>query len=104
MTLRIYLDDERDTPIGYTRCYWPAEVIKYLESTKVDEISLDHDLGDDDGHGTGYSVLVWIEEMIHTGKMNYLPVLKVHSANPSARIKMQNAINSINNYWDSIIN
>ncbi|WP_439037769.1 cyclic-phosphate processing receiver domain-containing protein [Agarivorans sp. QJM3NY_25] len=32
-----------------------------LKTGEVTEISLDHDLGNDD-HGTGYDVVLWIEE------------------------------------------
>ncbi|WP_336511202.1 cyclic-phosphate processing receiver domain-containing protein, partial [Vibrio anguillarum] len=49
--MKVYLDDERDTPEGWVRSYWPEEVIELLKSGNVTEISLDHDLGDDD-HGT----------------------------------------------------
>ncbi|MGX1925728.1 cyclic-phosphate processing receiver domain-containing protein [Vibrio sp. NH-7] len=36
-----------------------------LKRGKVTEISLDHDLGDDE-HGTVYDVVVWIEEAVAT--------------------------------------
>ncbi|MBF4323163.1 cyclic-phosphate processing receiver domain-containing protein, partial [Vibrio anguillarum] len=61
--MKVYLDDERDTPEGWVRSYWPEEVIELLKSGNVTEISLDHDLGDDD-HGTGYDVVLWIEEAV----------------------------------------
>ncbi|KZN68262.1 hypothetical protein N473_07500 [Pseudoalteromonas luteoviolacea CPMOR-1] len=46
--MKVYLDDERQTPKGWKRVYWPLEAIELLESGEVSEISLDHDLGDDD--------------------------------------------------------
>jgi hypothetical protein len=95
--MKIYLDDERPTPVGYHRCYWPSEVIELLQSENVTEVSLDHDLGDDE-RGTGYDVILWIEEQVHLN--NYQPpIIKVHSANSSARQKMQNGINSILKYY-----
>ena len=57
--MKVYLDDERETPKGWVRCYWPDEVIDLLHSGEVAEISLDHDLGDD-ARGTGYDVLLWM--------------------------------------------
>ena len=45
--MRIYLDDERTTPEGWVRTYWPDEVIALLEQGGVTHVSLDHDLGDD---------------------------------------------------------
>lgn len=93
MTIRIYLDDERPTPPGWTRCFWPYEVIDLLQTHAVEEISLDHDLGNDE-IGTGYDVLTWIEEQVVTNQYS-APKIKVHSANPAARQRMEQAIRSI---------
>ncbi len=91
--MKVYLDDERETPAGWHRVYWPEEAIELLKTGKVEEISLDHDLGDDE-HGTGYDVVLWIEEAVYTSNFK-APVMKVHSANPSAREKMELGIKSI---------
>lgn len=91
--MRVYLDDERQTPDGWVRVYWPDEAIALLESGNVIEISLDHDLGDDQ-RGTGYDVVLWIEEAVVTCGFNP-PKISVHSANPSAREKMLLGIRSI---------
>lgn len=91
--MKVYLDDERETPPGWKRVYWPKDAIKLLETGEVEEISLDHDLGDDD-RGTGYDVVCWIEEAVIT-KAFRPPIIKVHSANPSARNKMEAGIESI---------
>ena len=61
--MKVYLDDERTTPDGWVRTYWPEEAIALLKTGAVTEISLDHDLGDD-ARGTGYSVLLWLEEQV----------------------------------------
>ncbi len=50
--MKVYLDDERTTPEGWYRVYWPDEAIELLKTGTVTNISLDHDLGDDD-RGTG---------------------------------------------------
>ena len=91
--MRVYLDDERATPDGWVRVFWPSEVIALLETGKVLELSLDHDLGDDE-RGTGYDVVLWIEEAV---AMNGFipPKISVHSANSSAREKMLAGIRSI---------
>ena len=91
--LRVFLDDERQTPDGWTRVYWPDEAIALLQSGRVSEISLDHDLGDDE-RGTGYDVVMWIEEAVATRGF-VPPVIRVHSANPSARLKMLAGIDAI---------
>ena len=44
--MKVYLDDERSTPDGWVRVYWPEEAIELLKAGGVTEISLDHDLGD----------------------------------------------------------
>jgi hypothetical protein len=94
--MRIFLDDERQTPEGWVRAYWPEEVIALLEAGGVREISLDHDLGDDD-RGTGYDVILWIEEAVALRGFRP-PKLTVHSANASARIRMLAGIASIQRF------
>ena len=91
--MRIYLDDERPTPTGWVRAYWPDEVIAHLKTGCVREVSLDHDLGDD-ARGTGYDVIAWIEEEVVTNGL-VPPQIRVHSANPAARLRMEAGIRSI---------
>lgn len=91
--MKVFLDDERATPPGWTRAYWPNEVIDLLETGQVAELSLDHDLGDDQ-RGTGYDVILWIEEAVALNGFNP-PHIQVHSANSSAREKMEAGIRSI---------
>lgn len=91
--MKVFLDDERKTPAGWVRVYWPEEAIEHLKSGRVTEISLDHDLGDDE-HGTGYDVVLWIEEAVYTRGF-VPPKINVHSANSSARAKMNLGIQSI---------
>ena len=91
--MRVYLDDERVTPDGWIRVYWPEDAIALLESGQVEEISLDHDLGDDE-HGTGYDVVLWIEEAVALRGFKP-PRMFVHSANSSAKEKMLSGIQTI---------
>lgn len=87
---RIYLDDERSPPDGWLLARWPQEVIAALREGDVEAVSLDHDLGDDQ-RGTGYDVVLWLEEAVIT-KGFVPPVVTVHSANISARRKMEQGI------------
>ncbi len=96
--MKIYLDDLRSAPEGWIHVYWPDEAIELLETGKVDIISLDHDLGDDE-RGTGYDVVIWIEEAVITRGFKP-PEIKVHSANSSARIRMEAGINSIKRFLE----
>lgn len=91
--MKVFLDDERATPHGWVRVYWPGEAIALLQTGLVNEISLDHDLGDD-ARGTGYDVLLWIEEAMRL--QGFVPPrMHVHSANPAARVRMLAAMASI---------
>lgn len=91
--MKVYLDDIRAAPDGWILVRWPDEAIDLLKTGNVTHISLDHDLGDDT-HGTGYDVILWIEEAIAT--YNFMPPdITVHSSNWSARQKMQLGIRQI---------
>lgn len=103
--MKIFLDDKRETPDGFIRCYWPEEVIALLETANltnhiVECVSLDHDLGcTQTPERTGYDVLVYIEKMIHENPRWKMPkVIRVHSANPVARERMRAALESIMDY------
>jgi hypothetical protein len=91
--MKVYLDDERIAPAGWVQARWPEEVVALLAQGEVAELSLDHDLGDD-AHGTGYDVLVWIEEQVACAGF-VPPAMRVHSANPAARVRMEAAIAAI---------
>jgi hypothetical protein len=91
--MKVFLDDCRPTPAGWVATRWPDEVITLLEGGSVTEISLDHDLGDDE-RGTGYDVLAWIEEAVALRDFRP-PNIHVHSANPAARLRMLAAIAAI---------
>lgn len=91
--MKVYLDDERNTPAGWIRVYWPDEAIALLAAGEVAEISLDHDLGDDE-RGTGYDVVLWIKEAVALHGF-IPPMIFVHSANSSAREKMEAGIAAI---------
>ena len=84
--MKVYLDDERPTPPGWVGVRWPDEAIRLLESEEVSEISLDHDLGDDE-RGTGYTVILWLEEAVALRGF-VPPAITIHTANASARQKM----------------
>lgn len=90
---KIFLDDERPCPEGWVSARWPDQVIELLKTESVSEVSLDHDLGDDE-RGTGYDVILWIEEAVATRSFTP-PVIRVHSANVSARAKMEAGIAAI---------
>ncbi len=93
--MKIYLDDIRECPEGFILAKTAWESIELLKNNLVEEINLDHDLGYDENLGTGYDVVKWIEEQVAVN--NYIPpkTIKVHSANISARTKMELGIKNI---------
>lgn len=91
--MKVFLDDERTAPPDWTRVRWPDEAIALLQTGQVTEISLDHDLGDD-ARGTGYDVIVWIEEAVVCRGFTP-PAITVHSANTSARVRMELGVAAI---------
>lgn len=93
--MKVYLDDERTPPPGWTLVRWPADAIRLLKTGQVEALSLDHDLGDEGDERTGYTVLLWLEEAVALHGFTPPAELLVHSANSSAREKMLRAIQSI---------
>lgn len=91
--MKVWLDDERPAPPGWTAARWPGQVIELLKSGQVEVVSLDHDLGDDP-RGTGYDVLAWIEEAVVTRGFKP-PEIRIHTANPAARKRMEAAAEAI---------
>lgn len=68
-------------------------MIELLKTGQVTDLSLDHDLGDD-VRGTGYDVVLWVEEAVATG--NFVPPrMVVHSANAPAWAKMEAGLEKI---------
>lgn len=66
---------------------------------KIEHISFDHDLGDEDKNGTGYDVAVALEEMAYNNKISKISYA-VHSANPVGRKRIDAAMKFIQkNYW-----
>ena len=90
--VKVYVDDARSTPEGFLRAYWPFQTYDALIEGRVDTLSLDHDLGDDD-HGTGYDCLLRVEALAR--KVRPPKEIIIHSANPGARKRMELAIESI---------
>lgn len=118
--MKIYMDDVRQTPPGYTRVYTVQQAVnevvrcnketdfllsqyilgyierelfdKCMKIFTVEEISCDNDLGD--GEPEGYKLLDWLEA---TGRN--IPI-RIHSANPVARQRMELTIQR--NGWTEV--
>lgn len=82
--MKVFLDDERIAPEGWVQVRWPDEAIKLLQTGTVTHLSLDHDLGDDQ-RGTGYDVLLWIEQEIAQRRFMPPASIEVHSSQSSGQ-------------------
>src|SRR5512136_724699 len=95
--MRLWLDDIRDAPAGWIRCYWPDEVLEFIKEGGVTEISLDHDLGDEpksymEPERTGMMVLQALERMQFENPDIVLPEMHVHTQNPAAGKRMRDLV------------
>lgn len=92
--MKVYLDDDRQTPEGWHRTHTVAETIELLKTGKVKELSLDNDLGWNQQEG--YKVLDWLEEQVFNDNWSVVPdEIDCHSANASAYCRMWTVINRI---------
>ena len=92
--MKVWLDDERMAP--YMWCWVKtAKDAKYLiDNYTIYEISLDHDLGDEK-NGNGYEVICHLEKKAYENKDFHIPIIHIHTANPSARVKMELCLDQI---------
>ena len=70
-----------------------AEAIELLETGRVQELSLDHDLSDDELYGRGIDVVDYLVEQqeLH-GRVVWPSSITLHTANPAGRDQMARAI------------
>ena len=91
--MKLYVDDIRIAPEGWTQAWNADEAVEFLETGTVAELSLDHDLGDPDAL-TGYDIMCWLEAMMYEEKFS-LPEINFHTANPTGRDNMQACLDAI---------
>ncbi|MBQ3774707.1 MAG: hypothetical protein II847_01085 [Ruminobacter sp.] len=94
--IKIWLDDEREAPEGYCHCHSVNETINKIRQCEkyavfIEELNLDHDLGDYAGDGgDAIKLLDFLVE-----RETYYKI-KIHTANPVGRANMQRMIDR---YW-----
>jgi hypothetical protein len=83
--MKLWLDDIRRCPEGYTHARSVNEAIKLLGQHDCTYASLDHDLGDfaDDG-GDGFKLVLWMAEHDRWPSEG----IRIHSANPPGMARM----------------
>jgi len=91
--MKIYLDDVRKAPDGYVLCLSVNQAISMIKENRdeIEELDLDHDLGDFavDG-GDAIKLLDWCVEN------DFYPKIILHTANPVGRRNMERLIER---YW-----
>ena len=87
--MKLYIDDERPAPEGWTKAssYDMGYAYIVMCANEITEISFDHDLGDCFDR-SGYDLLKLVEDMFAKGEITKLPIMHVHTANVSVRDKM----------------
>jgi hypothetical protein len=95
--LRVWLDDDlvdRRAPEGWVQVTTAREAIELLDGGEVVELSLDHDLGDDELNGRGIDVVNWLGEQQEVHGRHLWPVqgITLHTANAYGRDAMARAI------------
>ena len=98
----IYLDDERTPSYNFFQDVDEGDdedfevytvrsgkqFMKIIEEVNPHGISLDNDLGGSGHLSEGYQVLNEIEKLISEGKLPALQIVRVHSANSVAKLRM----------------
>lgn len=95
--MKLWIDDLRKAPPGWIHARNYQQAIMAIRTGAVDEISFDHDLGEE---RTGYDVAVFVEQM---ASQDLIPRMKwgVHSANPVGKIRIQAAMKSADRLWQA---
>jgi hypothetical protein len=95
--VRVWLDDDlvdRAAPEGWRHVTTAWDAIELLESGEVVELSLDHDLGDDERFGRGIDVVdrLVVLHVVHGRDLWPRDGISLHTANPVGRENMARAI------------
>lgn len=109
--MKLFVDDLRDAPNGWTLARTPGDAIRMLATMRFEEISLDHDAGAEEraGEDNFQSVAYFIGEKfftnkpsegffdymqehapegMHIARPSWYPKITIHSANPIGAKKM----------------
>lgn len=95
--LRVWLDDlldDRAAPEGWIQVTTAHDACALLATGRVVELSLDHDLGDDERFGRGVDVVDFIGErqVLHGEDLWPRDGIVLHTANPEGREQMARTI------------
>ncbi len=95
--VKMWVDDVRLPPEGFdVWCLTAEHATKFLDKhwSRVEVLSLDHDLGDE-SYGTGYDVIKWMEEKVYVHSWEPTMDIHVHSDNGPGIKNIRAGIESI---------
>ena len=102
--MKIWLDDKRPMPEGYTLWAKTADAAIHviaitlsLVPRYVEKISFDHDLGEGK---TGYDVATYIEYLAFKGLIPQIE-WEIHTDNPAGRKRIRLAMQSADRFWNT---
>lgn len=87
--IKLFLDDERQTPEGWFRTYRVEDTLYWLSSRRVTHLSLDNDLGREDPNTEGFNVLNTLEEWLYIDQTFPVPIITIHSSNAARAMSMR---------------
>jgi len=89
----LFVDDQLDCPPGWVQARNTSEAIALLQTGKVEEVSIDHDLGKG---GKGVDVLRYIDEAVCKGDLTP-PKITIHCEPdcPTCQVRFEAALRSI---------
>lgn len=102
--LRLYLDDLRPTPDGWTAARSVEEAVRLVEDATAsgagfEAVSLDHDLGDFEPLGGDAGAFVAWMERTRTWPSR---LVRIHTANPVGRAQMYDAVRHAVTTWPEL--
>ena len=100
--MKLWLDDTRPAPNGWTRAKTAVEAISLLETGGIREVSLDYDLGPASLYGTGLEVAIFIEQGARDGSVKKLRWV-IHSETPDGAYQMEIALYSADRCWSKSV-
>jgi hypothetical protein len=96
--MKLWVDDIRDPPNGWELARSYNEAISMLLESDINEISLDHDLGEEK---TGYDIANFIERHVYYGVFDS-PKIHIHTSNPVGRKNIQACVDRIKRFEETL--
>lgn len=116
MSMKLWIDDLRPAPSGYThiaRNYEQAIALLSNYELQWELVSFDHDLADEHYNNlldpsqykekTGYEIAKWVEEEAYHRRIRKFE-WRIHTSNPAGRRRIEAALRNADKYWSQVNN